>query len=58
MKREEKKGKGEVKGIPQEHWEIRSGLTKGNNKNPYEVYFAKRATEWPQPHKKTNCCDY
>ena len=46
------------KPVPQDHWEIRTGLLKGNNRNPYEVYFAKTAPEWPKTQKPINECDY
>lgn len=44
--------------VPQQHWEMRTGLLRGNNKNPYDTYFAKPAPEWPKPHKPINHCDY
>ena len=43
--------------VPQEHWEMKTGLSKGNNSNPYDTYFARPPSEWPQPHKKINKCD-
>lgn len=44
--------------IPQEHWEMKVGLLRGNNKNPYETYFAKPPSEWPREHEGVNHCDY
>jgi len=44
--------------VPQEHWEMKTHLLRGNTTNPYETYFAKTPPEWPHDHKGVNHCDY